>query len=154
WSVSEGLVPASVWHGLRAVEGLKKGRCGARESAPVKAVPDTLVDAIRPHVSRQVWAMIELQRLTGMRPGAGTIMRTMDINTSGAIWEYRPDSHKSQHHDRDRVIFIGPKAQAILKPWLRTVLDAYLFSPREAVAERTAALRAARKTKVQPSQQD
>ena len=154
WAVAEGMVPPSVHHGLKAVDGLKKGRCGVRESAPVKAVPDAFVDAILPHVSRQVAAMIQLQRLTGMRPGEVVIMRTMDINTSGSIWEYRPESHKTEHHDKDRVIFIGPKAQAILKPWLRTDLAAYLFSPREAMAELATALRAARKTKVQPSQQD
>jgi site-specific recombinase XerD len=153
WAVAEGMIPASVHHGLKAVDGLKKGRCGVRESAPVKTVPDAFVDAILPHVSRQVAAMIQLQRLTGMRPGEVVIMRTMDINTSGSTWEYRPESHKTEHHDKDRVIYIGPAAQAILKPWLRTDLATYLFSPREAMAELAVALRATRKTKVQPSQQ-
>jgi hypothetical protein len=62
-----------------------------------------------------------------MRPGEVVLMRTMDINTSGAIWEYRPESHKTEHHEKDRVIFVGPASQAILKPWLRTDLGAYLF---------------------------
>src|SRR5262249_12110278 len=44
--------------------------------------------------------------------------------------------------------------QAILRPWLRTDLSEYLFQPREAVAERRASQRGARKTKVQPSQRD
>jgi hypothetical protein len=104
-------------------------------------------------VSRPVWAMIELQRLAGMRPEEACLMRTIDINTSGSIWEYRPESHKTEHHGKDRIIPLGPLAQEVLKPWLRTELEAYLFSPREAVAERRAAMRAARKTKVQPSQQ-
>jgi site-specific recombinase XerD len=143
-----------VHHGLKAVDGLKKGRCDVRESRPVKPVGDHFVDAIRPHVSRQVWTMVELQRLTGMRPGEVVIMRTMDINTTSSIWEYRPDSHKTEHHGKDRVIFIGPKAQEILKPWLNSALAAYLFSPRESVAERSVKLRKTRKTKVQPSQQN
>ncbi len=154
WAVAEGIVPPHVHHGLKAVEGLKKGRCGVRESAPVKAVPDAYVDAILPQVSRQVAAMIQLQRLTGMRPGEVVIMRTMEINTSGSIWESRPESHKTEHYDKDRVIILGPKAQAILKPWFRTDLAAYLFSPREALAERAVELRKSRKTKVQPSQRD
>ena len=83
WAVAESMVPPSVHHGLKAVEGLKKGRSIARESEPVKPVPDAFVDAIRPHVSRQVWAMIQLQRLTGMRPGEVCIMRTIDVDTSG-----------------------------------------------------------------------
>jgi integrase len=154
WAVVNEKVPPSVHHGLKAVDGLKKGRCDARESRPVKPIGDHFVDAIRAHVSRQVWTMVELQRLTGMRPGEVVIMRTMDINTTGSIWEYRPDSHKTEHHGKDRVIFIGPKAQEILKPWLNSALSSYLFSPRESQAEHAIELRKARKTKVQSSQQN
>ena len=63
------MIPPSVHHGLKAVSGLRRGRADVRESEPVRPVPDAFVDAIRPHVSRQVWAMVELQRLSGMRPG-------------------------------------------------------------------------------------
>jgi integrase len=154
WAVENEMVPPSVHHGLKAVSGLRKGRTDVRESEPVKRVPDHLVDAIRPYVSRQVWAMVELQRLTGMRPGEVTIMRTIDVDTSGRVWIYTPETHKTEHHDRERKIYIGPQAQSILRPWLRTELTAYLFSPREALAERSTRLRAARKSKVQPSQRD
>ncbi len=51
-------------------------------------------------------------------------------------------------------MYLGPRAQAVLKPWLKTELEAFLFSPKEAMAERNRQLRAARKTKVQPSQQN
>jgi integrase len=154
WAVGNEKVPPSVHHGLKAVEGLRKGRTDVRESALVKPIPDCFVDAIRPHVSRQVWAMAELQRLSGMRPGEVVIMRTIDIDTSGRVWIYTPESHKTEHHDRERKIYLGPQAQQILKPWLRPELTAYLFSPREALAERAAALRTARKTPVQPSQRN
>jgi integrase len=154
WAVAEEMVPPSVHQGLKAVAGLRRGRTEARESEPVKPVADALVDAIRPHVSRQVWAMVELQRLTGMRPGEVSIMRTIDLDMAGRIWIYTPTSHKTQHHGKDRRIHIGPRAQAILKPWLRPELAAYLFQPREAEAERKARLREARKTRVQPSQMD
>jgi integrase len=154
WAVENEKVPPSVHHGLKAVDGLRKGRCEVRESKPVKPVPDAFIDAVLPHVSRQVAAMIQLQRLTGMRPGEVIIMRAMDINTSGAIWEFCPDSHKTEHHEKNRLVFIGPKAQEVLRPWLRPDLAAYLFSPREAMAEFAASQRAARKSKVQPSQKD
>jgi integrase len=154
WAVAEELLPPSVHQALKAVEGLRKGRGDVRESIPVKPVPDAWVDPIRPFVARQVWAMVELQRLTGMRPGEVCMMRTVDVNTAGRIWEYTPSSHKTEHHGRGRTIFVGPKAQAILRPWLRAELEAPLFQPREAVAERRAAQRAARKTPVPPSQQD
>jgi hypothetical protein len=66
WAVSGELVPPGVHQALRTVEGLRRGRAAVRESPPVGPVPDAFVDAIRLQVSRQVWAMVELQRLTGM----------------------------------------------------------------------------------------
>ena len=82
--------------------------------------------------------MVELQRLTGMRPGEVTAMRAGDVDASGDVWVYRPAGHKTAHRGRERSIFLGPLAQAVLRPWLRLELTAYLFSPREAVAERLA----------------
>jgi integrase len=81
-------------------------------------------------------------------------MRGCDLNMAGSVWEYRPESHKTQHHGKDRIIFIGPMAQDVLRPWLRADLREYLFQPREAEAERKAGMRAARKTPVQPSQRN
>ncbi|HZW34048.1 MAG TPA: site-specific integrase [Isosphaeraceae bacterium] len=156
WAVAEELLRPDVHQALKAVEGLRKGRGDVREGKPVKPVPDAWVDPIRPCVSRQVWTMVELQRLTGMRPGEVCAMRTIDVNTAGRIWEYVPESRKTEHHEngRGRTIFIGPRAQSVLSPWLRAELEAPLFQPREAVAEHRARQREARKTKVQPSQQD
>lgn len=154
WAVSEELVPSSVHHGLSTVPGLKRGRCGIRETEPVRPVPEAFVDAIRPYVARQVWAMVELQRLTGMRPGEVVRMRACDVDTSGRIWVYTPETHKTEHHGRGRKIPIGPEGQGVLSPWLRSVPEEYLFRPEEADAERKAAMRSVRKTKVQPSQRD
>jgi integrase len=153
WAVEEEMVPASVHHGLRAVKGLRRGRSNARESEPVKPVPDTFVDATLPHLNPQVRVMVEIQRLTGMRPGEVCSMRTIDVDTSGRVWIYTPESHKTEHHGRERRIYLGPAAQEILRPWLRPELTAYLFQPREAEAGRRAEQRANRKTPVQPSQQ-
>jgi integrase len=154
WAVGEEMVPPSVHHGLKAVPGLRRGRADVRESEPVRPVPDAFVDAIAPHVSRQVWTMIELQRLSGMRPGEVCSMRTIDVDRSGRIWIYTPESHKTEHHGRERRIYLGPKAQETLRPWLRPELTAYLFSPADAEAERRTEQRENRKTRVQPSQRN
>jgi integrase len=153
WAASEELLPASIHQALTTVAGLKKGRSNAREASPVKPVPDAMVDAVRPHVSRQVWAMIELQRWTGARPGEIVIIRGTDLNMAGKIWEYIPGRHKTEHLGSSRTIFIGPQAQAILKPWLKPDLGAYLFSPADAEAERSAEQRANRQTPLWPSHQ-
>jgi integrase len=110
WAASEELVPAAVYHALRAVSGLPRGRSAAREPARVRPVTDAEVGAIRPHVTRQVWAMVELQRLTGMRPGEVVGMRTGDLDTAGGVWVYTPARHKTEHHGRERTVFLGPRA--------------------------------------------
>jgi len=75
WSASEEHISGEVYHALLSVDGLWRGRSEARESEPVRPVTDEDVQAIRPFVSRQIWAMIELQRLTGARAGEIVIMR-------------------------------------------------------------------------------
>jgi integrase len=73
--------------------------------------------------------MIQLQILTGMRPGEVVQMRGRDLNMSGKVWEYRPESHKTEHHGNQRVIFLGPKAKAVVRDFLKANLQAHLFSP-------------------------
>ena len=81
WAVEQEMVPGSVHHALLAVKGLKRGRCEAPESEPVRPVPEEHVFAIKPYVSRQVWAMIQVQLYTGARPGE---VVGMDPSTSTA----------------------------------------------------------------------
>lgn len=154
WAVSEQMIPAAVWEALRSVEGLPKGAKGTRESPKVRPVADADVDAVLPFLTRPVRAMVLFQRLTGARPGEVCIMRTCDLDMAGDVWEYRPYAHKGDHADRARVVFVGPAAQDVIRPFLRAVPTEYLFQPREADADRLAALRASRKSKVQPSQVD
>ncbi|MHC4741060.1 MAG: tyrosine-type recombinase/integrase [Planctomycetota bacterium] len=136
WAASEQLVPASTYHGLQTVEGLKRGRSGAKETEPVKPVAESHVRAVLPFTSTTVAAMIELQLLTGMRSGELVIMRPCDIETTGKIWRYQPKAHKTKYRGDERIISIGPKAQKILKPFLKRKLTDYCFSPVESDSER------------------
>jgi integrase len=152
FGVENELLPKDAALALREVKSLARGRTPARETEPVKPVPDEHVNAVLPHVAPQVRAMVELQRRTGMRSGEVTSMRTGDIDRTVKVWCYAPRRHKNEHHDHQRSIFLGPAAQAILKPWLKADPDAFLFSPGEAREQRFADMRAHRKSKVQPSQ--
>lgn len=58
---------------------------------------------------------------------------------------------KNRWRGRPRVVALGPEAQKILMPLLR-VDGGYLISPRDAMAERNTAKRAARATPMTPSQ--
>lgn len=71
--------------------------------------------------------------------------------TAGSVWVYELAEHKTAHHGHRRVVPIGPKAQAILKPWLKADPAAPIFSPREAMEARNAERRKNRKTPMRPS---
>jgi integrase len=119
WGVSEELVPAEVLQALRSVQGLQKGRCDARESAPVLPVDDADVEAVIPHLLPPVAGLVRFQRLTGCRPGEACRLRPCDLDTGGAVWLYRVPHHKTAHHGKARVIAVGPRAQDVLRPFLR-----------------------------------
>jgi integrase len=153
WAVSEGLVKTETLVALRTVPGLKAGRCDVRETERVKPVTQNELDSIREYLNPVIGAMIDLQRLTGMRPGEVCQLRTIDLDRSGEVWTYKPVTHKVEHHGKDRVVFLGPQAQTVASAWLKPEHpEDFLFSPAEAERIRHERMRAARKSKVQPSQ--
>lgn len=152
WAVSEQFAPADAHQALRCVTGLRYGRTEAREAEPIKPVPQVWVDAIIPFLSRQVAAMVQLQQLAAIRPGEVVVMRACDIDMTSDVWLFRPHDHKNRWRDHDRVITLGSKAQAIIKPFLKLETTAYWFSPQEAEAERNTQRWWARTSRMTPSQ--
>ena len=158
WAVEEELLPVEVHAALLRVKGLKRGKTEARETPRVRPVPDEAVDRVLTVLRPTVRAMVEIQRLSGCRPQDVVQMRPRDIDRTGPVWEYRPPRFKTEHHDdtgipeRDRVVYLGPKAQAVLTPLLPADPDAYLFSPVRAEAEQNGHRRASRATPWTPSQ--
>jgi integrase len=152
WFVFRKLAPAGSDFALRAVRRLKKKQ-GGRELPRVKAAEPADVDKVLPELNHVVRAMVQVQRLTGMRPGELCQMRRCDMTLSPTewiypedhprvraikvkdtlIWLYAPASHKMEIKGKARVIAIGPQAQTILTPFLEgRAPDRYLFSPKEA----------------------
>jgi integrase len=152
WAVSYELLPATIYEALRAVPGLHRGRGEARDTEPVKPAPEADVRATLPFLPAVVAALVEVQLLTGCRVSEALTMRGCDLDVTGAVWAYRPAKHKNRNRGIDRVIYLGPRAQAVVRPFLKTDLAAYLFSPADAIAERDARRAAARKSKRTPSQ--
>lgn len=152
WGAGQELVPASVWHGLLAVESVKE-REAKTPTKKVAPVPMLHVEAVLPHVSRQVAAAIRLQLLTGARPGEILAMRPGDVERDGphGCWTYKPQHHKTEHHGLARIIFLGPKGQAVLEPFLDREPGTCCFSPDEAERERNDAKIAARRVKLHRS---
>lgn len=146
WAASQELILASIPQALDTVEPLKRGRSRAAECEPVKPVSMAVVETTRPLMNRRVRAMVDLQLLTGARPGEVVSMRRGDIDTSGEVWVYRPATHKTMHRGKERAVYIGPRAQELLRPFMDRAAGAFLFSPAEAMEEHRAAMSARRRT--------
>jgi integrase len=152
WAVRKRLVPVEVIQSIATVPGLQCGRTAAPEPEGVLPVAVEHVNDTLPFLPCPVRAMVELQLLTACRAGEAMVMRAIDLSMSGPVWTYRPAKHKNKHRGLERVIFLGPQAQEVIRPFLTTDLEAYLFSPRayvEALHRRRAGQR---KTKRTPSE--
>lgn len=95
WAASHEMVPPSLPQALATLEPLKRGRSAAKEGRRVLPVDAAVVMATREHLSRQVRALIDLQLLTGARPGELLGLRASDLDTSGTggVWVFRPSEH-------------------------------------------------------------
>jgi integrase len=139
---------------LKAVAPIQRGRTAAPEPAPIKAVHRHEVDSVFTFMSPTIQSMVDVEWLAGMRPGEVVVMRTGDIDMSGELWIYSPAMHKTKWRGKTRKIVLGPQCQDIIRPLLKTDLQAFIFSPRQSREASAFQKRSARKTPVQPSQID
>ena len=109
WTTSQELLPVTLYRASATVPGLCRGRSSARETERVKPVENEVVEVTLRHLPPIVADMVNLPRLSGRRPAEVCILRPCDLDTSAAVWSYRPESHKTERHGRDQVIFVGPK---------------------------------------------
>jgi len=59
----------------------------------------------------------------------------MDLDRSSEVWCCRPATHKTEHHGRERVVFIGPKGQAVLGHAKADVTQVYAERDQSLAAE-------------------
>lgn len=142
WAASEELAPASIYHALVTVPGLRRDRSPAVETAPREPVTREQVETIRGEVSATIWAMLELQWLTGVRSQSICQARPEQFDQTKQPWEWRP-RHKTERLGHALVVFVGPRAQAVLAPFLagRKPGD-YLFEPKHLNGHRAKGFRA------------
>lgn len=154
FGVSQELVDPSRWQALKSLEPLKEGQTEAPETEPVQPVPLDHVRKTIKHLSPVLVAIIRVQVATGARPSEILNMRPCDIDRTGPEWIYRPAKHKNAKRGKLRVIPLLGDAKEVVIDYINRDPDSFLFSPRESVAWHNAQKRAARKSKVQPSQRD
>ncbi|MFZ2875486.1 MAG: site-specific integrase, partial [Phycisphaerales bacterium] len=122
-----------------------------RDGNPVKPVDEAALQRTVAAAHPMLRAMIELQLATAMRPGELVAIcgRQIHATSNPKVFTYRVDDsvNKTEHFQRERTVFIGPRGMEILRPWLYPEHpDAPIFSPRRVMAMQLDARAAARKT--------
>jgi integrase len=132
WGVGEGMVPPATLTVAECIPPLRAGAEGVREPRTRRPVTEEAVAKVLPLLPPPVAALVRVQLLTGARPGELFTMRPCDVATSGAVWVYVPQTHKTAHRGRRREIRLGPLAQAAIAPLLNRPVASPVFSPRDA----------------------
>ena len=155
WALENEFVSAEVTNAICLVRGLKKGRSKARDPEEVFPVSDEIVEKTLPHLPPIIADMVRVHRLCGMRSQDVINLRGCDIDRSKTPWKYTPHTHKTKKRGKTRWLAIGPRAQAVLMPYLidkQNEPEAFFFSPKDTMQWLQEEKRRKRKTKVQPSQ--
>jgi integrase len=147
FGVMHGVYAAEMHARLKKVPPLRPGEDAVAESIARRSVPDAAVEAVRPHVAPQVWALITLQRFSAARPGELFSLTAADLDMSGEAWTVEVIDHKNAHRGHSRTLYFGPECQQVIRPFLADrPVNAPLFSPTEAADHQRAAKSAMRKT--------
>ncbi len=118
WGVEHELVKPDQLVSLRAVRGLACGRSDAKEGKPLLPVSEEHVRAAAAKAKPHVRAMLLIHLATGMRSCELCDMTTSRISFASEPWLYVPEHHKTEHRGKERLIYLGPEARALLAPWL------------------------------------
>lgn len=157
WANAEEIIPPEfpIGASLKQVKPIKNARMGVTPPKTIRPASIEDFNAVIKHMSRQTCSIVELMLLTGMRSNDACIMRPMDIDQTSDVWVYLPVKFKrsGMTGQTQRKIYLGPKCQQILKPFLENRLStSFMFSPKEAMEEIRANQRSQRNPKVQTGQ--
>ena len=89
WAAEEALVPASSWHALQSLSGLRAGRSAAKEPERKKPAQEADLPRALTGLPAPVRAILETLWCTGARSGEICSLRTCDIVRDGEPWQYR-----------------------------------------------------------------
>jgi len=148
WGAGREMVAPETVAALSYVEDIPKGRGLAVEPEPVEPVPDADIEAALAYLPREARDMVELQLLTGARPGELLTLRAEDLDRSKEVWVAELGQHKTAYAGRTRRLYFGPKAQTVLRPYLLLPKPFTRYS--DVAAYRRAVARACRRAGVTP----
>ena len=153
WGVSKDLIPAETAQRLNYLVPLRQGHTDAPETRQRHFIENKDFRSVHAVLASYYADIVDLLRLTAMRPSELCNMRVGDIDCSGSVWEYQPEHHKTEHHGNRRLIPLGKRAQKILKKHLKAREPGeYVFTPKRAMESKWKERRRNRKSKLTPSQ--
>lgn len=135
WCSSRELVPPGYAERLGEIDRLRRNE-GPAAPCPVRPADLDLVEQTLPHLTPTVADLARFQLLTGCRPGEACALRPGDLDRRWRqeggcwIWLYRLDEHKNDWRGLLRWIPVGPRAQAVLHPYLDRDEQKYCFLHR------------------------
>ncbi len=135
WQDLQQLIPDALAQGLMGYAFMCPDMIGGGEYSFFYNDPDKPLDQELIVRSAQCSALMPMMQFS-VAPWRVCTLTPGNIDTSGDVWEYRVDGHKTEHHDRSRKIFIGPDAQKILRLYLARPDEQVCFSMAESLEQR------------------
>jgi integrase len=118
WACEQEHCPTDLYSRLMCVRGLVAGQGNCKETEPVGPAALASINGVQSYVGPTVAAMIQTQYMAGMRPDETCRMRADLIDTSGEVWIYTPDRHKTKHRGLTLIKALTPSVQKILQPFM------------------------------------
>ena len=146
WSVGAGMMPPDNYAVCKCVDPLKAGRTTAKEAEPVMPVDTKLVESTLKHMTQVVGDMVRFQMLVGCRPGEVVKIKPSMVDRAESVWKIKLAEHKTAYRGKSRTLYVGPRAQEVLRKYLLRGADDYCFTPIESEQQRRQAATAACKT--------
>ncbi len=146
WAGEEELVKGETVYRLDTVRRLTEGDYGVEACDDIEPIAVDVVERTIKILPEVVADMVQIQTLTGARPGEVCRLTPGMFDRSGDVWVAKLQKHKTSKKRKRRFIFFGPQAQSIVRPYLLRSSSSPLFSPKESEAKRRAKLTAQRVT--------
>ena len=144
WGIGREITTEAQKQLLKEVRPLRLGRTSAKDRSKRATVALEEFNKVTENLTSVVADIFRIMWITAMRPSEVCRMRPFDIRRNDPdCWVYVPGSdasdvgdHKTAHLHRVRAIALTSKAQAVLKPRIKSFgSKAYIFSPAEAIQE-------------------
>ena len=155
WGVAYKLVPATVYHELKALIPIKKGEHDLPESKERRTVSLADIEKTLEELSPVIRAMVQVHLTTAARPTEVCEMRIENIDRqSEDLWAVKLDHHKTDHLENaeTKILYLAKSEIEVLVPLIGQRTEGYIFRPVDAIRyEKERRASGAVFTKKQPS---